>query len=618
MSTEISEGSAPKTGETELGTHANVLQQHVELTMKKPGGALSKASLQATSEVSISDILQQETFLTSFSVDATTTTFQLFAIDVSPQNMKGAGESRVSYVSRMFRFWRGGMKIRALFTKTILQNLKLAFVFVPGATASTVISKSDVMMYSHKMIVNPSNESEIEFEIPFVADRPFLHAGESTGRLFVVLYQGFVGTLDTNAGISVDLFISGPTLELHEFDVLPATSGSSAVFQQTGGQVWSVYSANGAAVATSALSFVNGFLSDGGSVVITGRTLVNNAVVVAANAKKPVSNSALKPDTITYRKADSLTYWGTPVEGQEYSWRELGVCNTVNAAASANNAVWWVRVGFSPDALFFKGLTYQTSATRLFQPAEIALFSALNPFFAGAAPNSVSTQAMEVEMDKMREEIMYLLSQVGPRHRSSLHMDPHAYEDGSYDTVDEKTYRCRYCWETLGPLVTQCTRCGKSIFPEKSSDGEVVNHGGKDGASGGKPANWRDQEWTYTADYGSGRRRRMHKPCRRRHVAASVQGAQPAINMCAERIPVVRTLLREAGVEDPETLSPPLVVDDFAVAVFQPVEVPSLTSRLRRWWQSEGQEFMDGFRVGACAALWATTGYCLVRWAMED
>lgn len=212
MATELS-------GESELGV------QKIPLVESRPSGGISTSQLQATSERTINDILKQETLVSSFTItpDVEVGT-RLEAFIVNPKRVHPpGGSSRISFMASLFVFWRGMITLRLVFTKTILQQMKVAVLFVPGAKIDDPTpTKAEIMMYSHKQIINPTNESEILFDIPFVSDRPFLRMEEDTGVIYFILFQPFTASVDPTNVISCDIFASSKTLEMHEFGIIPS------------------------------------------------------------------------------------------------------------------------------------------------------------------------------------------------------------------------------------------------------------------------------------------------------------------------------------------------------------------------------------------------------------
>lgn len=209
---------------SELSNNVELGAERIHLVEKAPGGSLQASQLQATSERSINDILKQETLVSSFSItpDVEVGT-RLEAFVVNPNRFHPPqASSRISFMAALFQFWRGMIMLRLVFTKTILQQMKIAVLYVPGAKIDDPTpSKEEIMMYSHKQIINPSNEVEVMFEIPFVSDRPFLRMSEDTGVIYFILFQPFTASVDPTNIISCDIFASSKTLEFHEFGIIP-------------------------------------------------------------------------------------------------------------------------------------------------------------------------------------------------------------------------------------------------------------------------------------------------------------------------------------------------------------------------------------------------------------
>lgn len=225
MSTSLGETSAAPPA-TDISAKIKLTQESETLVHKKPPGVVKVSQFQATSERTIKDILEQEVLMASFTVDgAALVGTVLYSGQVNPAIISSSNyNTRLSYIAKLFYFWRGMIMVKAIFTKTILQQMKLALVFVPGATPQTKPpSKIDITMYSHKVIINPANDSEAILNIPFVSDRPFLPMSESTGMFYVILFQSFTASLEENNVVSCDLFVSSKSLEFHEFGLIPDT-----------------------------------------------------------------------------------------------------------------------------------------------------------------------------------------------------------------------------------------------------------------------------------------------------------------------------------------------------------------------------------------------------------
>lgn len=223
-----SKGAKPQgADDVDISVDVNLKSQTNSLANAKPQFVVKVGQFQATSERTIKDILTQETLLSTFEVQTTTEVGQVLAkFAISPERLHPPGESsRISFLSSLFKFWRGDIMLQVIFTKTILQQLKIALVFVPGANISDAPpTKEQIMMFSHKKIINPANEAEVNFIIPFVSDRPFLPMTSSTGVVYFVLYQPFTGSLDTGTHISFDVFVKSDKMEFHEFGLIPSYS----------------------------------------------------------------------------------------------------------------------------------------------------------------------------------------------------------------------------------------------------------------------------------------------------------------------------------------------------------------------------------------------------------
>lgn len=79
----------------------------------------------------------------------------------------------LNFVTSMFRFWRGGLKYRLTVTKTAFHSGRLRVSFIPHSNLLTPTGNTE---YCHNWILDLSKSSELEFEIPYVSNRPWLDA----------------------------------------------------------------------------------------------------------------------------------------------------------------------------------------------------------------------------------------------------------------------------------------------------------------------------------------------------------------------------------------------------------------------------------------------------------
>lgn len=76
------------------------------------------------------------------------------------------------FLSTMFRYWRGGIKYRLTATKTAFHSGRLRIGFIPAGGPQTPLGSLN-LQFTHNWILDLSKSSEIEFEVPYVSNRPW-------------------------------------------------------------------------------------------------------------------------------------------------------------------------------------------------------------------------------------------------------------------------------------------------------------------------------------------------------------------------------------------------------------------------------------------------------------
>lgn len=383
---------------SELSSELNLKTMTMNMVNKSPSGTVKVSDFQATSERTISDILMQETLLDSFSVESTTEVGTVLAkFRVSPTDMHPSdSESRIAYISRLFRFWRGKISLNLIFTKTILQQMKIAVVFVPGAVDSDPApTKGQLMMFSHKRIINPANEAEVEFIIPYVESRPFLPIGESTGIVYFILYQPFTTSVDPGSSVSVDIFVRSKNLELHEFGIIPSNQGFQPLpndliflYSDTSGDVFTI---TGPA-ETYTLQSDSGAIRGGGTVNIadpfTGYTV-----------SKVVCFTEIRTTSDQYDATVHRTIQGVP--GPIVFSR---LCFSLRTAGATSNLVPFLLL-WGPSGVYMAS----ASATGIVEGVSLSYSNESRnfmPYFTIALNSQLELASAQAEIADLREAVL--------------------------------------------------------------------------------------------------------------------------------------------------------------------------------------------------------------------
>lgn len=149
----------------------------------------------------LTNFLKYPTILFEGSVSSTTPVgANIYATPVSPALLKSTSLSRIANFATNFRQWNGAMTARLIFTKPIFVQTKVIAAYIPGATESEIdsISISDMYGAQYHAVMNPDNDNELSFKIPFISGRNWLPMASSSGLFIVKLFQPLVASQPTN------------------------------------------------------------------------------------------------------------------------------------------------------------------------------------------------------------------------------------------------------------------------------------------------------------------------------------------------------------------------------------------------------------------------------------
>jgi len=308
----------------------------------KLNDATKTGSMQATSKASVSDILKHETVLSYVAVNSTTKRGEvLFKTPISPSAFKtGNTPSRVSWLAQLYRYWAGDLLFRFVFTKTILQQTKVLAVFVPNAKETDAAPTPDnAYFYSHKVLMNPANETEWTLEVPFVSGTPFRTMEEPTGMLYVMLFQNLVNSSAASSDIYFNVFVAGKDLNFHEMVQLPSFTGITEIPST---QAFGVSSFNGARATFSSDITFRGFITDAGNVVQTASQNITNVFPTGISTGTPVVASTLTYTQSEYTPTLMKTIYGTP-SGKASAVKTIGLSQWPSSV-STNGAVTFLQL----------------------------------------------------------------------------------------------------------------------------------------------------------------------------------------------------------------------------------------------------------------------------------
>jgi hypothetical protein len=124
----------------------------------------------------------------------------IYQTAVSPILFNATSLTRVKNFATNFRQWSGSMTVRIIFTKPIFLQTKVIASFIPGITLNEANSLSidDLYGAQYHTVMNPDNDNEMSYHIPFISGLNWLDMNVSTGVFIVKLFQPLVSSQPTN------------------------------------------------------------------------------------------------------------------------------------------------------------------------------------------------------------------------------------------------------------------------------------------------------------------------------------------------------------------------------------------------------------------------------------
>jgi len=377
------------------------------MDVQKVGGAITQGSIQPSVQTSVVDVLKHETVLYAGSIAPSTSVGTVvYSTPIDPSQLySGSNPSRVTWMSKLYKFWTGDLTFRFVFTKTILQQLKLIAVFVPGASASDPApTPAQAYYYRHKVLMNPANEMEWSLDVPFVSTRPHHVMGEPTGMLYVMLFQPMAVSNNDASSISIDIFVAGTSLKFHEFVLLPALAGLTTI---TPGNSFIIQSFSGSA-ANPGNTGTKTFLSDNESTLATALgTDTDNALFTVTNGQC-IAAGPLVATEIPYNASTMRTISGSP-QGNCISSRHAFFCQANVTAGSALGSVAYLTIYIWNDFSFAIG---PSSATNICDYQSSVAVTGYNNTFPSTFTAFGDNGSMIARILELEEAIRMLLNRV--------------------------------------------------------------------------------------------------------------------------------------------------------------------------------------------------------------
>lgn len=433
-------------------------------TPTSKGKTLTTGSMLPTSKMSVEQILNCETQATDIQIAFDTPVGAvLYETPIGPGVINSDTTTRVEWLSKLFKYWRGSHTFRFVFTKSILQQMKIMVVFVPGATEfSLPPTPAQAIYYTHHLIMNPANETEASLTVPYVSPTPFLPIEKETGRLYVLLYQPLVSSFDTSTTpsfIYIKMFVAA-ALEMHEFVPLPPLDSVSETGVIADEDLWTIAVTSATNTTLSGSTTTVGLITDDGSSVATTVRGASSTPGFSYEARTvtcwPIAANG--PNTvINYDPARCRTLYGNPI-GAMTTRQVYLASGTHNAQGVYTGPVTVVTVGVNSTGAFMTNFTSGITTDKAYSEKLVAISGAYADLFSSAV---VTLESMVADMrDELRREMF----------RSELTVEfgrAHGDEHSETCECDEcklwnKVFFTKWSFPSPGQIVESlpcCSRC---------------------------------------------------------------------------------------------------------------------------------------------------------------
>jgi len=120
----------------------------------------------------------------------------------------------MNYLSESFNYWRGSIKVRMSFVKTMFHSGRLLILFDPIVNGSVSTFAASLTTPMLRMVVDIREADELEFELPFYAPSNYLRMEDWSGRLQVQVLSDLRAPETVGQSISIlPYYSAGDSLE---------------------------------------------------------------------------------------------------------------------------------------------------------------------------------------------------------------------------------------------------------------------------------------------------------------------------------------------------------------------------------------------------------------------
>lgn len=159
----------------------------------------------AIPHISLSKTLPEGTLIGSIPINPTSYFNQAVSGTLSYKT-----NTQISYISQLFEFWRGAIRIYIRPVCTKFHSARIRVVFIPGPKILDTESIVDTMQYTYAHVVDIRDATTYDIEVPFVYHYPWSRTLENPiGHLYFLVENPLIAPENVSDTIVFPLFVAG-------------------------------------------------------------------------------------------------------------------------------------------------------------------------------------------------------------------------------------------------------------------------------------------------------------------------------------------------------------------------------------------------------------------------
>lgn len=177
-------------------------------TTSHPSGIVPTANVDVVDWI---EILSHETVLAQGVLDGKASRGDtLFTYPVSPLSLKSAThKSILMHLSELFSQWHGTIRFKLILTLPYFVATKIVFAYAPNPIKMENLSVGSLAGLQNSVILNPTNNTEVVLQVPFVSVNNWATTNGNTGSITAALLEPIVSSLELSGGLPWTLMVAG-------------------------------------------------------------------------------------------------------------------------------------------------------------------------------------------------------------------------------------------------------------------------------------------------------------------------------------------------------------------------------------------------------------------------